>query len=103
MNHSRLKNKPLEITDKVWHKTEQKIQEKNIRHQLLTNYTSETTKQFRIRGKTIAASKEPDRKTLIIINDDDDYDVDVTKDADNEADEPTHVWRDRRTQWWRIN
>ena len=37
------------------------------------------------------ASKEPDRKNLIIINDDDDYDLDVTKDTDDEADEPRHV------------
>ena len=42
-------------------------------------------------GKMKAASKERDRKTLIIINDGDDYDVDVTKDADDEADEPAHV------------
>ena len=48
-----------------------------------------------------AASKEHDRKTWIIINDDDD--VDVTKDADDKADEPAHVWRDRRTHWWRRN
>ena len=48
------------------------------------------------------ASEEPDRNTWIIINDDDD-DVEFIKDADDEADEPTHVWRDRRTHWWRRN
>ena len=49
------------------------------------------------------AWKEHDRKNLIIINDDDDVDVDVTKDPDDEEDELAHVWRDRRTQWWRRN
>ena len=51
------------------------------------------------------ASEEPDRKTWIIINDDndDDDDVEFLKDADDEADEPAHVWRDRRTHWWRRN
>ena len=45
------------------HKTQQKIQEKKIRHHLLTNDTSQTTKQFPIRGTMKGASKEPDRKT----------------------------------------
>ena len=84
-------------------KTQQKLQEKKIRHHLLTNDTSQTTKQFPITGTMKGVSKKPDRKNWIIINDDDHYDVDVTKDADNEADEPAHVWRDRRTQWWRRN
>ena len=38
-----------------------------------------------------AASKERDRKTLIIINHGDNYDAHVTKDSDDEADEPAHV------------
>ena len=81
------------------HKNQQKIQENKIQHHLLTNDTSQTTKQFRIKGTMKGASKEPDRKYWIIINDDDHYDVDVTKDTDDEADEAVHVWRDRRTQW----
>ena len=50
-------------------------------------------------GKVKAVSKEPDRKTWII-NDDH---VHVTKDADNEEDDPANEGRDRRTQGWRRN
>ena len=59
------------------------------------------TKQFPITGTMKGASKEPDRKNQIIINYHDD-DVDVTKDADVEADDAAHVWIDRITRWWRI-
>ena len=52
--------------------------------------------------KMTAASKEPDRTTWIIINDDDD-DVDVTKDTDDEEDEPGILLRDTITQWRRRN
>ena len=61
---------------------------KKIQHHLLTNDTSSTTKQFCITGTMKGPSEEPDRKTLIIINDDD---VEFIKDADDEADEPAHV------------
>ena len=44
------------------HKTQQKIQENKIQHHLLTNDTSQTTKQFPIKGTIKGASKELDRK-----------------------------------------
>ena len=65
------------------HKSQQKVQEQKIQHYLLTNDTSQTTNQFLMIGTMKAASKQPDRKNLIIITDDD-Y-------ADDEADEPAHV------------
>ena len=45
------------------HKSQQKVQEKKIRHYLLTNDTSQTTNQFPMIGTMKAASKEHDRKT----------------------------------------
>ena len=69
---------------------------------LVTNHSNKNTRQVAMTEKMTAASKEPDRTTWIIINDDDD-DVDVTKDTDDEEDEPGILLRDTITQWRRRN